>query len=293
LRRSQFGANNFGGDAFGGAGGASQGGGFEVNNSGPDAKKQSLNKQSLMPCTIKQLKTAPAGTGADNAFVIDGQDLHQVTIVGLITHADEQNTNLQFTIDDGTGSIVAKMWIDAAQDEATMEKRSMWKEGVIVRVVGQMRAFNQVRSVVAFHIQPLTDMNEYTFHFVEVVHTHLRNTKGKPGDQAAPPVGGGMGGMGGGAFATGMAGGVAPPSMAAAAAAQQNAQGLNNFQDTVFKFFQSYGESQETGATVEECTNAMMAQGGTAEQVRKAVDDLVNEGHLYSTIDDDHFKATS
>ena len=29
-------------------------------------------------------------------------------------------------------------------------------------------------------------------------------------------------------------------------------------------------ESQETGATVEECTNAMMAQGGTAEQVRKA-----------------------
>ena len=285
----QFGASNFGGDSFGGA--ASQGGGFEVNNSGPDAKKQSLNKQSLMPCTIKQLKNAPAGSGGDNAFVVDGQDLHQVTIVGLITHADEQNTNLQFTIDDGTGSIVAKMWIDAAQDEATMEKRSMWKEGVIVRVVGQMRAFNQVRSVVAFHIQPITDFNEYTFHFIEVVHTHLRNTKGKPGEQAAPPVGG----MGGG-FPTGMAGGVAPPGMAAAAAGPSggmNAQGMNNFQDTVFKFFQSYGESQETGATVEECTNAMAAQGGTAAQVRQAVEDLVNEGHLYSTIDDDHFKATS
>ena len=273
-----------------------------MNNSGPDAKKQSLNKQSLMPCTIKQLKSAPAGTGADNAFVVDGQDLHQVTIVGLITHADEQNTNLQFTIDDGTGSIIAKMWIDAAQDEATMEKRSMWKEGVIVRVVGQMRAFNQVRSIVAFHIQPLTDMNEYTFHFIEVVHTHLRNTKGKPDDQAAPPVGGmGMGGVGGGGGMPvggmgGMAAGRAPPGMAAAAGpsvAATNAQGMNNFQDTVFKFFQSYGESQETGATVEECANAMAAQGGTSAQVRQAVDDLVNEGHLYSTIDDDHFKATS
>lgn len=47
-----------------------------------------------------------------------------------------------------------------------------------MRVIGQMRAFNQVRSIVAFHIQPLTDFNEYTFHFIEVVHTHLRNTKG-------------------------------------------------------------------------------------------------------------------
>jgi replication factor A2 len=27
-------------------------------------------------------------------------------------------------------------------------------------------------------------------------------------------------------------------------------------------------------------------------QVREAVEHLVNEGHLYSTIDDDHFKST-
>jgi hypothetical protein len=85
-----------------------------------------LNKQSLAPCTIKQLKNAPA-SGGDNGFSVDGKDLHQVTIVGLITHADEQNTNLQYTIDDGTDSINVKMWIDAATDEAAIEKRAQWR----------------------------------------------------------------------------------------------------------------------------------------------------------------------
>lgn len=85
-----------------------------------------LNKQSLAPCTIKQLKNAPA-SGGDNGFSVDGKDLHQVTIVGLITHADEQNTNLQYTIDDGTDSMNVKMWIDAATDEAAIEKRAQWR----------------------------------------------------------------------------------------------------------------------------------------------------------------------
>ena len=58
---------------------------------------------------------------------MDGKDLHQVTIVGLITRADEQNTNLQYTVDDGTDSINVKMWIDAATDEAAIEKRAQWR----------------------------------------------------------------------------------------------------------------------------------------------------------------------
>ena len=55
----------------------------------------------------------------------------------------------------------------------------------------------------------------------------------------------------------------------------------------------SYDDSQEIGATVEECTNAMAAQGGTSAKVRQAIDILVEQGHLYCTIDDDHYKSTS
>ena len=45
-------------------------------------------------------------------------------------------------------------------------------------------------------------------------------------------------------------------------------------------------------ASTTDAANAMSAQGVTEGQVRSVVEALVNEGHLYSTIDDDHFKAT-
>lgn len=63
-------------------------------------------------------------------------------------------------------------------------------------------------------------------------------------------------------------------------------------QDTVLKYFQSYATS-EWGCTITDAANAMSAQGVTEGQVRSAVEALVNEGHLYSTIDDEHYKATA
>ena len=54
-----------------------------------------------------------------------------------------------------------------------------------------------------------------------------------------------------------------------------------------------YGQQSDMGVTVQECANAMQAQGVSLQQVRDAVDFLVNDGHLYSTIDDEHYKATA
>ena len=62
--------------------------------------------------------------------------------------------------------------------------------------------------------------------------------------------------------------------------------------DQVLESFKSYGENSETGCTVEQCVMAMRMQGATMESVRPVIDSLVNEGLLYSTIDDDHLKST-
>ena len=96
--------------------------------------KGNRDKQSLIPTTIKQLKNAPGASAGEASFTIDGHDLYQVTIVGLITQAEEQATNLQYTIDDGTGTIMIKMWIDADANESFDERRAGWKEGAVVRV---------------------------------------------------------------------------------------------------------------------------------------------------------------
>merc|ERR1740139_841897 len=120
-----------------------------------------------------------------------------------------------------------------------------------------MRAFNQVRSIVAFHIQPLTDFNEYTFHFIEVVHTHLRNTKGSAAEQGgAPAAGAGMAGA-----SMGVAGGMAPQG-GAGFAPQPGfaANSVASTQETVMKYFTSYAET-DIGCTITDCVSAMGPQG--------------------------------
>ena len=60
----------------------------------------------------------------------------------------------------------------------------------------------------------------------------------------------------------------------------------------MLKFFQSKGAASYAGCTVLEAAQALASNGVQEAQVRSIVQELVDDGHLYSTIDDDHFKAT-
>ena len=92
--------------------------------------------------------------------------------------------------------------------------------------------------------------------------------------------------------AGGMAGGMAPPGGAGFAPPAGAAPKGATTQETVMAYFQSYAHN-DIGCTIADCVQAMAPQGVTDAQVRTAVDNLVNEGHLYSTIDDEHYKATA
>ena len=92
--------------------------------------------------------------------------------------------------------------------------------------------------------------------------------------------------------AGGMAGGMAPQGGAGFAPPAGAAPKGATTQETVMAYFTSYGHN-DIGCTIADCVNAMAPQGVTDAQVRTAVDNLVNEGHLYSTIDDQHYKATA
>ena len=92
--------------------------------------------------------------------------------------------------------------------------------------------------------------------------------------------------------AGGMAGGMAPQGGAGFAPPAGAAPKGATTQETVMAYFQSYAHN-DIGCTIANCVEAMAPQGVTDAQVRTAVDNLVNEGHLYSTIDDEHYKATA
>ena len=46
------------------------------------------------------------------------------------------------------------------------------RENTYVRVCGTVRSFGGKKSVVAFKMVPVLDMNELTYHLLEVIHSH-------------------------------------------------------------------------------------------------------------------------
>jgi hypothetical protein len=63
--------------------------------------------------------------------------------------------------------------------------------------------------------------------------------------------------------------------------------------DRVLSLFKTKGEKSDWGCTIQEVCAELAAQNIPERRVRRAVEFLSNEAHLYSTIDDEHFKATA
>jgi len=236
--------------------------------------------QSLMPVTIKQLFGATQAH-ADDAFKVDNKELNQVTIVGLIAQITESTTNITFAIDDGTGKIEAKIWLDQEdQNDYNLQKRSAWKEGIYVRVVGHLRSFHNQRSIVAFRIQPVVDFNEITYHQLEAVYAHLSNTKGVLQAADAPTMTTALSG-----------GGRADPGVYGSynnfAKPNQSTQSFNDLHTQIIQVIRNARSAE--GASVSLICQQLKRN---EHEIRRAIDELSGGGHLFSTTDEDHYQIT-
>lgn len=251
------------------------------------------NTQSLVAVTVKQMFNAASAT-ADDSFQIDGVDVHNVTVVGKIVSATEQSTCLIYKIDDGTGKVEVRFWIDSDDSELLNRNKAEWQVGTYVRVTGQLRTFQGQRNIVAFQIRPVTDFNEVTYHLLEVVYAHLHRTNGMKATGA--PAAAGMPGSGAAGMVPGMTtpGPAAKPSIPAMGAGGIGmGSGMDPCQQMVLSVFNSeYARSRDIGVGFDELCQNLNGQF-TPAQIRQAVDFLVNDGHVYSTIDENHFKSTA
>ena len=62
------------------------------------------DRQTILPLTIRQLKGA-IQAHPDDAYKVDGAELHQVKIIGNILNVEEQSTFFKYEIEDSTGII--------------------------------------------------------------------------------------------------------------------------------------------------------------------------------------------
>jgi replication factor A2 len=202
--------------------------------------------------------------------------VHNLTLLGKIVGVKVEATKQEYTIDDGTGVVNVKLWLDA--EDASVAGGSV-EVGQYVRVYGHIRVFQGTRSVIAFNLRPVTDFNEITYHFLEVVYCNSHNgvrAAAAPKDAAAAA----QGPAGDNAFA-------APGATLAVAAGAAGGSCL----DSVNAIFNGPLGGDANGVNVQTAIAALNGRFND-EQVRQAVESLVNDGHLYSTIDDAHFRST-
>ncbi|MCI4374366.1 hypothetical protein PGIGA_G00005430 [Pangasianodon gigas] len=263
---------------------ASMGGGYTQSPGGfgsPAAsqggeKKGRTRAQQIVPCTVSQLMSAAQ---AEDVFRVGEVEVAQVTIVGIIRSTDKSMTNIQYKVDDMTAAPMdVKQWVDT---EDPSVDSSVIPPDTYVKVSGNLRSFQNNRSLVAFSVRPLEDMNEITSHMLEVVQAHMLLSKpqtmmagGGMNSSMVPMTRPGLGGMG---MSSGYSG---ANSMAN--------NGLNPNQNQVLCLIKSCPEPQ--GISIQELKQRLSGMSMTV--IRQVVDFLSNEGHIFSTIDEDHFRST-
>jgi replication factor A2 len=96
--------------------------------------------------------------------------------VAQVRNVSSQTTNITYKLDDGTGTIEVKQWIDV--DDSVQRERI--EDNAYVRVWGKLNKFNNKKHIGAHFVRPITDMNEISYHLLEATVVHLHFTRGPP-----------------------------------------------------------------------------------------------------------------
>ncbi|KAH0459755.1 hypothetical protein IEQ34_012569 [Dendrobium chrysotoxum] len=197
-----------------------------IDSSISPTKSQIRTPNTLIPMTVKQIIEAYHSSEDKPTIIVDGIELANVKLVGLVMNRMERETEVSFTLDDGTGRIDFRRWANVSSDTGDT----------------------------AF-IQPLTDFNDIVLHFLECIHIHLGHIRVKvlpffEGDTARMQMNINIG-----------------PS-------------FSNGRDS----------ASEHGLHVDELFRRLSLP---KNQIMEAINYLVDVGHIYSTVDEYHFKSAN
>lgn len=249
-------------------GGANSPGGFG---------RKGETSHSLRPMTIHQLLNANQAH-ADADWMLEDSVIGQVTIVAHIASVQVQATNSQYVLDDGSGRIEARRWIDSSVEDES-EKLGI-VEGAYVRVLGSLKMFGNKRYVNATQIRPVQSPAEIYYHVLDAMTVTLIWERGPPPRPGQNPQEAG------------------PKSSSASspysaqpiqsAGSDQYAH-LPQLHRAIVAFMQREPPS-EAGVHVGAIARAV---GGDAVSISDALDKLSDEGLAFSTIDDSHYQLAA
>ncbi|KNZ58292.1 uncharacterized protein VP01_195g8 [Puccinia sorghi] len=241
------------GDDYGGGGGFMAG---SQNNNTPGGTRRV--EQALRPVTIKQILDAEA-SNTDSAISIQDVDVSNVF---------RNPTNILLQVEDGTGGIEVRKWIDSSDGESEgFEAETGIQIRDWVRVIGAPKLFNNKKNISGLRLEKIVDYNEINYRLLDAVRVTLAFERGPSGsgdrmnlDQSSNHATHGK-------------------------IAQPRNPNRTAKQDKIMEFFVKRKPTEE-GINVHEIARECNLD---VQDVIEETALLIQEGELYTTVDDEQF----
>jgi len=272
---------------------SAMGGGFMGGDDkkGSD-KKASRDRQSLIPVSIKQVITC---SHDDDTVRIDGAELNMIKLIGTVDGITDHETNSTFKLSDGSGSIDCKQFRDKGANNTS--KPSKLNPGSLMRIIGVVKQYEGKLHIQVYDSTPVTDWNELTYHLLDIILVHCQQTKGPiPGSTGAPVavVGGNSFGTpnnrsSGGQVNSAMNKGIGGVSLNN----NMRNEATQNLSDMVYSVYT--GQNPDSGGLAYQNALMLLQKRNiniSMDQLVRTVSQLCDDGRLYSTIDENHYRPT-
>ncbi|XP_047338914.1 replication protein A 32 kDa subunit A-like [Impatiens glandulifera] len=235
----------------------------------------------LVPVTLKQISEASQSGDDKSNFLVDGAEISNITVIGMLSSKTQRVTDVSFALDDGTARIHCNRWVNENFDTKEMEDV---EDDMYVRVNGRLKNIQGRKQLVAYSVRPVTNFDEVTFHFIECIHYHMRSSKLQfPGNGTSQtPL----------KESSAQEGVVGSQSVQTNyVSGQFNVDGLKAFDQMVLEYLQQPANfERERGVHTDELLQKLKIP---MEKIMESIRTLEEEGLIYSTIDEFHFKSTS
>ncbi|XP_063364230.1 replication protein A 32 kDa subunit [Cydia amplana] len=213
----------------------------------------------------------------DDGVKIWGTEIQIVSLVARVRNIRMQSTKITYTIQDMTGRMRAVLWLD--QEAMDEDDKSSPKVNVndYIQIYGNVKTNKGKKVVMIFKIMPITDVNAITFHYLQCINNKVKmeaeSKKEKPVANSNSTFNGGL----------------PANSMVGMADSGGSVNGLNPRQMMVFNLIRA--STQEQGISKQDMYASLKERMPQVE-FENILEWMCGEGHIYSTIDEEHFRAT-
>lgn len=246
-------------------GGFNNEGGFD-NTSMFSSPAQQSEKSSKPKClanvTVKQVIECP-----EEGLKIRDTEVQVVKIVGIVKQVDVSSVKIRYVIADHTGTITGFVYLDNDSDST-----SSVVENTYCVVTGSVRSQAGNKHIMIFSINPIQDFNYIIKHLLTVVYMPLKLDSLATATEEKAIKSEMVSSYGG--------------------SADYRSNDIGSDIDPKYRrVFEVISKSMsENGMNMNEIQSAMPAKV-PIDQIRNALEYLVGEGHIFTTIDENHYKS--